>query len=127
MSIKSLIVGLLLTIGMAIPAQAQFPFSPWGGAAWGFGGSYGSFRNNVPVPPYFAIHPPVYYGKRYQRPYGDSPYASMPTLQANPAYMPTPRAETRPQMVNPYYDGVVVAEEIAPARPATIKNPFYKE
>lgn len=127
MSIKSLVAGLLLTIGLAIPCQAQFPFAPWGGGAWGYGGSFGSFRNNTPVPPYFAIHPPVYYGKRYQRPYGDSPYASLSTLQPNPGYMPTPRAETRPRIINPYYDGMVVPEETAPSGPVTVKNPFFKE
>lgn len=29
----------------------------------------------VPVPPYFALHPPVYYGERYFRSYGGSPFA----------------------------------------------------
>jgi len=126
MSMKSLLAGLLLTIGMAIPCQAQFPYNPYLMYGWGYGGTYGSYRNNVPVPPYFALHPPVYYGKRYQRPYGDSPYASLPTLQANPGYMATPRAEMSAKIVNPYFDGSVVAEEVAPRGPITIKNPFFK-
>lgn len=57
---------------------------------YGYGGQW----NNRPMvvnnftPPYFALHPPVYYGDRYYRPYGDSPYASWPQLQPNPAYTP---------------------------------------
>jgi hypothetical protein len=59
-------------------------------AIYGYGGPW----NNRPTvvnnftPPYFALHPPVYYGDRYYRPYGDSPYASWPQLQPNPAYAP---------------------------------------
>ena len=42
--------------------------------AFGCGGSlYG--LGYVPVPPYFALHPPVYYGERYYRSYGESPFA----------------------------------------------------
>ncbi|MEM6688481.1 MAG: hypothetical protein AAF664_03580 [Planctomycetota bacterium] len=37
-------------------------------------------------PPYFALHPPVYYGARYVRPYGLSPYASQSMLQPTPGY-----------------------------------------
>ena len=29
---------------------------------------------HIPVPPYFALHPPVYYGQRVFRTYGESPF-----------------------------------------------------
>jgi hypothetical protein len=32
----------------------------------------------VPTPPYFAIHPPVYYGGRVGMPYGNSPITRPP-------------------------------------------------
>ncbi len=68
--------------------QAQDPY------AFQFGYSLGyqnSFRNRLPAPPYFAVYPPVYYGKRFERPYGDSPYASSPQLRSAPNYHPEPK------------------------------------
>jgi len=53
-------------------------------------GAYG-FANCLPTPPYFAIFPPVYYGRRYERPYGDSPFASMSHLGGNPSYNIRPK------------------------------------
>jgi hypothetical protein len=42
--------------------------------AFGRSGSlYG--LGHLPVPPYYAVHPPVYYGQRYYRTYGESPFA----------------------------------------------------
>ena len=54
-------------------------------------GYQNSFRNRLPVPPYFAIYPPVYYGKRFERPYGDSPFAAFPQLRSAPDYYPVPK------------------------------------
>jgi len=54
-------------------------------------GYQNSFRNRLPTPPYFAIYPPVYYGKRFERPYGDSPYAAFPQLQSASNYHPVPK------------------------------------
>ncbi len=36
--------------------------------------------------PHFAVNPPVYYGARYARPYGLSPFASPPLLGAPEGY-----------------------------------------
>lgn len=69
------------------PANAQSPFALQYGYSLGMSSS---FKNRLPTPPYFAVYPPVYYGKRYARPYGDSPYASWPTLQAAPGYYAEP-------------------------------------
>lgn len=81
----------------------------------GFGGCYGNFvgggfpgmggcganllpytLGHVPVPPYFAIHPPVYYSAPVARTYGYSPYA---------------------------YPGTFLTPEIAAPAPAMIENP----
>ncbi|MEQ1826235.1 MAG: hypothetical protein ABL921_09815 [Pirellula sp.] len=69
-------------------AQAQDPY------AFQFGyvlGHQNSFRNRLPTPPYFSIYPPVYYGARYQRPYGESPFASFPQLRSSPDYFAVPK------------------------------------
>ena len=54
---------------------------------FGYYQPYGAvYRNAVPNPPYFATNPPVYYGARYSRPYGMSPFAAPPVLQAANGY-----------------------------------------
>jgi len=94
----------VLAVGYACPATyAQDPYAFQFGYSLGF---QNSFQNRLPTPPYFAIHPPVYYGKRYERPYGDSPFASFPQLRSAPDYYPVPRDtpfRTR-TMVNPHVD-----------------------
>ena len=84
-------IGLVAAVsGMGLvheSVQAQDPF------AFQFGyaiGQQNSFRNRLPAPPYFAVHPPVYYGQRYARPYGESPYASWPLLRSAPSYHAVP-------------------------------------
>ncbi len=84
------------------PALGQEPL------AFSFGYSVGyqnSFRNRLPVPPYFSVYPPVYYGQRFERPYGDSPYASFPQLRSAPNYYPVPKdapAVSTSSIVNPH-------------------------
>ena len=113
--------------------QAQGPY----GFQYGYtlGNQY-SFRNRLPTPPYFAIYPPVYYGKRFERPYGDSPYASFPQLQSAPNYYPVPKETmTRSTTVmNPHVDhSQVIGDEpvaaLAPrvGRTVEIINPYATE
>ena len=73
----------------------------------GFGG-FGNFRHpyrwaRVPAPPYFALHPPVYYGQQYSRPYGVSPFACRNCqVQPNKDYRPT-KAKVAPLAItNPF-------------------------
>ncbi len=86
------------------------------------------FRSNLPTPPYFSIYPPVYYGERYARPYGDSPFASWPTLQSNPAYRPEPKQDMRQGIVNPYCspsnEHVPAPAPVAIGKKVTIINPY---
>lgn len=56
----------------------------------------------VPTPPYFALHPPVYYSCPVPRSYGYSPYAY-------PSYVMTPEAAP------------------APAKPVMYKNPYVDQ
>jgi hypothetical protein len=46
----------------------------------------------IPVPPYFALHPPVYYSYPVPRPYGYSPYA-YPSYVMTPTYKPVKPVE----------------------------------
>jgi hypothetical protein len=97
------ILGTLSSFVSSRTAQAQDPAF---GFLYGYAlGQANQFRYRLPAPPYFAIYPPVYYGDRYERPYGDSPFASWPTLQANPAYMPVLRQESMKMIPNPHCEG----------------------
>jgi hypothetical protein len=82
--VKKLILSIaaVLALGSLAPSvQAHGPF----GFQFGYTQGYqNSFQYRLPTPPYFAIYPPVYYGKRYARPYGDSPFAAFPPLQSAP-------------------------------------------
>lgn len=69
-------------------AHAQDPYAFQFGYTQGY---QNSFRNRLPTPPYFSVFPPVYYGKRFERPYGDSPYASFPQLRGSSDYHPVPK------------------------------------
>jgi hypothetical protein len=96
----------LLGMGMAGPTALGQTTDPLYGFPFGYTLGYQySFRNRLPAPPYFAIHPPVYYGERHLRPYGESPYASFPLLGSTPEYSPVP------------------AERYAPV-PRTVANPY---
>ncbi len=130
---------LLLAVAMhftTTEARAQDPLGLGYGYLFGYGATNTpAIRSFVPAPPYFALHPPVYYGKRYVRPYGDSPFASWPQLQPAPGYRPTPAANHRQIIVNPY---APVAPTVAPAvsspvvikseaaSPMIVENPYYR-
>jgi hypothetical protein len=79
----------LLVMGFTgMQSQAQDPYGVQFGYVLGY---QNSFRNRLPAPPYFSVHPPVYYGMRYERPYGDSPFAAFPQLRSTPDYHPVPK------------------------------------
>ena len=74
----------------------------------GLGGGYfgdGGFANLytqgfIPVPPYFSLHPPVYYSQPVARTYGYSPFAYPGTFQ-------TPEVVMQPEeIVNPYVEPI---------------------
>jgi hypothetical protein len=46
---------------------------PWFG--YGNNGPAAYSLGNIPAPPYFALHPPVYYSRPLPRTYGGSPFA----------------------------------------------------
>ncbi len=99
---KSLVLGMMTAlVSMASAANAQ---DNGLGYAYLFG--YGAantpaIRSFVPAPPYFALHPPVYYGQKYTRPYGESPFAAWPQLRSPAGYYPRPAANhIQPVVIN---------------------------
>jgi len=101
----------------------------------GFGGYYERDslygRGFIPIPPYYALHPPVYYSRPVPRTYGYSPYAypesvMTPELKAPPA---------KKMVLNPYYRPKAEEKEKKPAtrqasagvvKPLTVVNPYYQ-
>lgn len=80
-------------------AQGNFSFAPFG-----FYQPYGAvYGTSLRTPPYFALNPPVYYGARYSRPYGLSPFAAPPMLSPPADYHGRTAARfVQPPTSNPY-------------------------
>ena len=109
-----LIIAIALAFGgamslAAFEAEAGEPGYGYGGyfGNYGFGGyglGYGLpyATGRIPTPPYFSIHPPVYYSQPVPRTYGYSPFAY-------PGTVPTPEVS------------------VAPAASVTIENPYVEQ
>jgi len=104
-------------------SQAQNCYGGGFGAGqyYGFGYSRSWY---VPVPPYYALHPPVYYSHEIRRrPVGDSPYAYQSRR---------PAPESRRQLsLNPFVPDAINEEGSPQAAQATdsvanvMRNHFY--
>lgn len=129
-----LVVAALVCLSAPSSASAYWPYMGYGGwYGWGGGWGYNAPTNYVPAPPYYAIHPPVYYSSTITaRHYGASPFAWYPGLQPityTPAAQPEAVAAVEPQMIeNPF---VKAKAEVRPAsttaaevEPLRIRNPF---
>lgn len=161
MNVRRILLGLAAAAAMAwgtSSAQAYDGYGAYFGQAFGLMNAYGSSGTmyglgRVPVPPYFSLHPPVYYGYRVARPYGYSPYAApagvlpaefvqAPKLIDNPFYvdagaatMPAqseaaPAEEhaddttSEPAAETTSLPGVTAKQPSQPA-PQMIVNPYY--
>jgi hypothetical protein len=123
-------------LGGGTAAQA---FDGWGGYSshfpwYGYGnnGPAAYALGNIPAPPYFALHPPVYYSHPTPRTYGHSPFAcgcdchgagrstAAHRVQANPFIQVKPTAPPAPaeQIEKP----VKVASNVL-----RMANPFYEK
>lgn len=118
-------------------ANAQWGFGgqPFGGYSWGWGTAFNSNYgwNYVPPPPYFAVHPPVYYSPHITaRHYGASPYAWYPGMQPityinRSAAAPTSQAQ---MIENPYVRSQAQANadaKPAETQPVHIANPYFAQ
>lgn len=115
----ALVIGGL--VGGAASARADNPWNSWW--VWnalgpGYGGSIYS-SGKLFVPPYFAVHPPVYYGQRVRMHYGDSPFAASSSRWSSARSGPV-------VIVNPHMtvgDAGSVADR---AGPRIIENPYFQ-
>lgn len=87
-------------------AKADYPFHPYTSIWYGYGRASVYATGDVPVPPYFALHPPVYYSYPVPRTYGYSPFA-YPEYVKTPAYKSAP---VKQDIRNPH-----VPESVEPA------------
>ncbi|MCA9121990.1 MAG: hypothetical protein H6822_26370 [Planctomycetaceae bacterium] len=90
---------------------------------FGYSGSlYG--LGYVPVPPYFALHPPVYYSHEIRRrPIGDSPYAYS---ARRPAPEPKRQFSMNPFVPSPVIEeGPLQTSQPTDAVAKIMRNPFY--
>lgn len=133
---KKFLIAAALTLVAAVcvsdNASAQQPCGFGGFAPFGFYQPYGArYGTSLRTPPYFATNPPVYYGARYARPYGISPFAAPPSVSAPASY----RARLRTQFqtsatVNPY---IIQSAHVKPEAATVAKkgdvqqNPFVDQ
>jgi hypothetical protein len=138
---KRILVLSCLTIAAALTgsdsAQAQGPGS-YSFLPFGFYQPYGAhYGTSIRTPPYFTTNPPVYYGARHARPYGLSPFASPPLLQAGDDYesrlreqflqpqIPTPGPSFESPSCNPCVTHSLSA--VVPSRVGQVRsNPFVE-
>ncbi len=117
----------LLLIAIAIVGTSQFASAQGPFYGYGYGNQFGynSFQNRLPTPPYFSVYPPVYYGQRYARPYGDSPFAAMPQLQASPDYHAVPREVPfrARSVVNPHVQSLPPKSQVAVSDESNLDSP----
>ena len=101
------------------------------GYLYGYGQSFASLGN---LPPYFSLHPPVYYGKIRPLTYGDSPfvypfgYDNRHTSPHRQGYLTQPAA--KPLMItNPYAsagspDAAPAPPDLPSPRDGAMVNPY---
>jgi hypothetical protein len=128
MNTKTLVMLACLAAGLvcgSVSAQAfdgiggYYAF-PWFG--YGNNGPAAYSLGNIPAPPYFALHPPVYYSHPVPRPYGHSPFAC-------PGHCHTERAVAVRVLANPHVKMPAAPVERpanVAATPKRIANPYYE-
>ncbi|WP_146454430.1 hypothetical protein [Rubripirellula tenax] len=119
-------------------ASAQGFGAGVGFVPFGFYQPYGAqYSTSIRTPPYFATNPPVYYGARHARPYGLSPFAAPPQVQAGADYhsrlrsdflepnVATPGPASTAPCCNPYIHGSNAKP--GPAKIGAVQNnPFVE-
>lgn len=117
----------LLLLGSVSSAHAQYGAVGYGGiGGYGLLGLNGSaYRSGrVPTPPYFALHPPVYYSHAVARSYGHSPFAY-------PGAKETPSAAPKAEMIeNPHVQPTTKEAKpklnLKQITQLEVANPFFK-
>ena len=125
----SVVAAAILLVSSAQTVEAQdYIYQNYVGGGYGGFGNFGTFGSpyaldRIPTPPYFAVHPPVYYSQPVPRTYGYSPFAypgitrtpdveTVPTAKIieNPHVTPAQATQkldanltTQLEIVNPYF------------------------
>ena len=117
------VVGVLVDPAAAFEPRGGRHYSPW----------YNPYpadftqlyeTGSIPTPPYFALHPPVYYSRPVARTYGYSPYAYPPRTKTPELPPPTPKV-IQNRFVPPLKDAAKkVVKDNTPIR---IINPFVTD
>jgi hypothetical protein len=126
--LASLAAGLFVLVGQT--ASAQYGGFPFGGYGYNTGYGLPYWTTSVPTPPYYALHPPVYYSVPVPRTYGYSPFAYPGCVMTPEVVMP--RAET---IINPHVQPLPLPKDGAPkekktsgkvaVQPQVIVNPYF--
>jgi hypothetical protein len=140
--IRKLFLFAAIVVCLAAPRHASAYWPYWAYAGYGGGWGYNYTTDYVPAPPYYSLHPPVYYSPFITaRHYGASPFAWLPGMQPI-TYVPDPlpvqgvikatgkdgkiAESASPETIavtieNPY---VPTRKSAASATPQRIDNPF---
>jgi hypothetical protein len=133
--IRNLCLTAAIVFAFAVPSTAS-AYWPWGYGVYGYGVNWGFNQTTdyIPAPPYFAVHPPIYYAPHITaRHYGASPFAWGPGMQpiTYVDHVNVAVAKTQPVMlVNSYVkdDRTIATSAQAAAtdevQPLKISNPF---
>ena len=120
MNTKLILIGFVSMLAFELPgiANGQYRECGYPHSAIGWGYVYRTNYASESVP-YFALHPPVYYGKRVARTYGYSPFAYPPGVL-------TPGSEPPRAVIvrNGYADET---SEFQRNRPLRITNPYVDQ
>lgn len=129
-----LFVGLVAVCALCsvLSSSATAQIGPWGVWAPWYCYPYASYTpsyGTIPPPPYFAIHPPVYYGPRIRMAYGHSPIARPPlTVVGLGRQEETPEAplQSGVTILNQYMAdaGGASGRSSAPVKPQVVANPY---
>lgn len=135
-----LVVAIVLLVGTtSSPVQAQVAPGCGGVNYWlGGGGLSGDYfgrshsspyaMGRIPTPPYFALHPPVYYSYPVPRTYGYSPFA-YPGIVATPEIV-EPVKVTPTEIINPHVKAAAKVkvektdDRTAQIQPREVINPY---
>lgn len=128
MKLKSTVFAIALAIATFAGANAHadwgFGIGGLGYGGLGLGYAYGNpyVAGRIPTPPYYSIHPPVYYGQRIHRVYGQSPFARSARYPA----MAASSATTARVVINKHVQGANLAA--VPHQGAKlVLNPFVEQ
>jgi hypothetical protein len=125
-----LTAAVVLCLSLPSNAGAYWPYLGYGG--YGYGWGFNQATDYIPAPPYFAVHPPVYYAPHITaRHYGASPYAWLPGMQPI-TYVPEGGIaiqKTQPVMLANTFitePGATSVSAVASTdvKPLKIENPF---